>query len=222
MPHLLIAGATGSGKSVCINTIVASLIYQCTPDELQFVMVDPKMVELVGFNGIPHLQDARRHRHGHGGRRPQVGRQGDGAALRPARGALGPQHRGLQQAGRGRSDPEEAAVPGRRHRRACRHDDDRRRRGRAPDLPPGPACAGGRHPPGRRDAAAVGRRHHGADQGEHPDPDLVRGQLAHRLADDPGHGRRGEAARSRGHALPATGRQQADPPPGRMCLATRR
>jgi len=56
MPHLLIAGATGSGKSVCINTIVASLIYQSTPDELQFVMVDPKMVELVGFNGIPHLR----------------------------------------------------------------------------------------------------------------------------------------------------------------------
>jgi S-DNA-T family DNA segregation ATPase FtsK/SpoIIIE len=56
MPHLLIAGATGSGKSVCINTIVASLIYQSTPDDLQFVMVDPKMVELVGFNGIPHLR----------------------------------------------------------------------------------------------------------------------------------------------------------------------
>ena len=56
MPHLLIAGATGSGKSVCINSIVASLIYQCTPDDLQFVMIDPKMVELVGFNGIPHLR----------------------------------------------------------------------------------------------------------------------------------------------------------------------
>ena len=56
MPHLLIAGATGSGKSVCINSIIASLIYQCTPDDLQFVMIDPKMVELVGFNGIPHLR----------------------------------------------------------------------------------------------------------------------------------------------------------------------
>ena len=56
MPHLLIAGATGSGKSVCINAILASLLSQCTPDELQFLMVDPKMVELMPFNGIPHLR----------------------------------------------------------------------------------------------------------------------------------------------------------------------
>jgi len=56
MPHLLISGATGSGKSVCINSIIASLTFQCTPDELQFLMIDPKMVELVSFNGIPHLR----------------------------------------------------------------------------------------------------------------------------------------------------------------------
>ncbi len=54
-PHLLIAGATGAGKSVCINTIIMSLLMQHGPESLKFIMVDPKMVELPGYNGIPHL-----------------------------------------------------------------------------------------------------------------------------------------------------------------------
>ena len=54
-PHMLIAGATGAGKSVCINTIVTGLLMQHGPESLRFVMVDPKMVELPGYNGIPHL-----------------------------------------------------------------------------------------------------------------------------------------------------------------------
>lgn len=55
MPHALIAGSTGSGKSVCINVIVASLLYKCTPDDLRFVMVDPKVVELQVYNSLPHM-----------------------------------------------------------------------------------------------------------------------------------------------------------------------
>ena len=55
MPHVLVAGATGSGKSVCLNAIITGLLFQHGPDTLRLLMVDPKMLELSAYNGIPHL-----------------------------------------------------------------------------------------------------------------------------------------------------------------------
>ncbi|MEG0833694.1 MAG: FtsK/SpoIIIE domain-containing protein, partial [Oscillospiraceae bacterium] len=55
MPHLLIAGSTGMGKSVCINSMLVSMLYKCAPKDLQLVLIDPKMVEFQSYNGIPHL-----------------------------------------------------------------------------------------------------------------------------------------------------------------------
>ena len=98
MPHLLIAGATGSGKSVCVNTIITSLVYRHTPKTLRFLMVDPKMVELSVYNTLPHLRHKVITDNRDAASVLKWARARDAGALRAARGERLPQHAGLQQA----------------------------------------------------------------------------------------------------------------------------
>ena len=78
---LLIAGATGSGKSVCINTIIMSILYKAKPDDVKLIMIDPKVVELSVYNGIPHLSDSGCDRSEKSCRCASLGSCGDDGAV---------------------------------------------------------------------------------------------------------------------------------------------
>ena len=162
MPHVLIAGATGSGKSVCINTIINSIIFRARPEEVRLILIDPKVVELSVYNGIPHLLKAGRDR-------PE---EGESAALSWAVVEMEHRYKRFETMGvrdirrlQQRHRPERGAdeQDHRHHRRAGRFDDGRPRRGGGIHLPTGAAGARGGHPSGDRDAEAVGQRHHGRD-----------------------------------------------------------
>ncbi len=215
MPHLLIAGSTGTGKSVGINGMLTSVLYRATPDDVRLIMIDPKRLELGMYEDIPHLLtpvvvDPKQAANA---LRWAVREMEERYKTLAAEGVrnIEQYNRNVQQMITEKRTPKDgeyrqaAAVHHRAHRRARRPDDGREQRGRAIDLPPGPDGARGRHPPDPRDAAAVGRRHHRPDQSQHAGAHLVPRVVEDRLADDSRRQRSRTAARQRRHALSAAG-----------------
>ena len=238
MPHLLIAGATGSGKSVCVNTIITSLVYRHTPKTLRFLMVDPKMVELSVYNTLPHLrhkvitdnrdaasvlkwavmemQDRYELLAANGCRNIQDfnKRVQDGAPLKnpktPERRVRGSRLQGW-----------DSAVHRRHHRRdGGPHDDGAERSG---DANRDARTEGARHrdPSHSRDAASERERDHGPHQGEFPEPHGVPRRVAGGQPHD--HRRRGrrDAARQRRHAVHSAGQVGAVAVAGRVSVERR-
>ena len=176
LPHMLIAGTTGSGKSVCMNSLILSLLYKATPDEVRLIMIDPKMVELGIYNGIPHLfipvvTDPKK------AAGAAVGGRGDAQALPPVFRGAGARSGKLQRPAEERTRRADAAAGRHRHRRAGRPHALRSQRGGGEHLPrgaDGPRCG---YAPHHCDAAPVGRCHHRPHEGEHPEPHRLCGLI---------------------------------------------
>ena len=215
MPHVLVAGTTGSGKSACVNAILSSILMQASPNEVRLVLVDPKQVELNHYENVPHLLT------------PVVTSPRLAAnVLSNLIGEMETRYgimsearcRNLGELNRYRAKKGERAAAAHplRDRRARGPDDGRPGRSRGLDHPPRPEVARHRHPPGAGDAAPLDRHHHRHDQGQHPGADRLRRLLADRLAGDPRPGWGGVPARPGRHALPRRRQLEAAAGPGRL------
>ena len=226
MPHLLIAGTTGSGKSVCVNAIISCLMAHFTPDELRMLMVDPKRVELTTYNGVPHLLapvvvDLEKVT----GVLNWVTREMDERYRRFAKSGSRNiddyntkiQENNLKE-GAGSSDARtHFAVHRGHHRRVGRPDDAGARRNGKDDLPSGADGARHRHSPDHRHAAPQRRRGHGLDQSQLPGAHRLLGGVVGGLARDPRHDGGGKITRAGRHAVCRAGGRIAAALAGLLC-----
>ncbi len=231
MPHLLVAGTTGSGKSVGVNAMLLSILFKSTPSEARLIMIDPKMLELSIYEGIPHLlcPVVTDMKEAANALRWSVAEMERRYRLMAAMGV-----RNLAGFNRKVKDAEEAGTP---------LTDPLFRRESPDDEPPqlstlptivvvvdefadmmmivgkkveeliariAQKARAARYPPDPGDPAAVGGRDHRPDQGQHPDPDRLPGLQQDRLAHHPRPGWRRTTSRPRRHALPAAGHRPAD------------
>ena len=224
MPHLLIAGATGSGKSVCINTIIMSLLYKAKPEDVKLIMIDPKVVELSVYNGIPHLLI------------PVVTdpKKASGALNWAVAEMTGRYQKfaeynvrdlkGYNQKVEAIKDipdkdkPEKTAADRHYRGRAGGPDDGSTRRGGGCDLPSGPAGPGSGHPSDHRHPEAFRQCYHRSHQGKYAFPNRFFRLFRCGFPDDHRYERRGEAARKRRYAVLSPGLPETGPGAGCFCL----
>ena len=231
MPHLLVAGTTGSGKSVAINSMILSLVYRLPPDQCKLILIDPKMLELSVYDDIPHLltpvvtepakavvalkwavreMETRykamsrlgvRNISGYNKRLAEAREKGERLTWRVNVGMDSETGAPIADPRGIRDRPHADAV----HRRRRGRDGRPHARRRQGHRGRGPAAradgARRRHPSDHGDAAALGRRHHRHDQGQLPDAHQLPGHIQDRQPHHPGRGRRRATAGPGRHAL---------------------
>jgi S-DNA-T family DNA segregation ATPase FtsK/SpoIIIE len=235
MPHVLVAGTTGSGKSVGINAMILSLLYKAEARDVRLLMIDPKMLEMSVYEGIPHLlapvvTDMRRPPTALNWCVAEMERRYKLMSKLGVRNLAGYNKKIDEAKARARSvgnpfslTPEAARAAGAPaahrggDRRAGRPDDGGGQEDRGADRPPGAEGARRRHPPDPGHPAAQRGRDHRPDQGQHPHPHRVPGQQQDRQPHHPRpDGRRGLAGHGR-HALHAQRHRLADARARRLC-----